>query len=47
MLFLPVVLRPTKIIRISSTANNVNLYTQANTPYPVNVIAFVDANIGS
>ena len=40
--------RPTKIVNINSASNNVNLYTLSNSPpYPLNLLCFINAAIGS
>lgn len=40
--------RPTKVVKISASANNVDLFTQASSPaYPLSVFCFVDANVAS
>lgn len=45
---LSLLLKPTKIVRITSPANNINLYTQSSSPsYPLNIICLISANIGS
>jgi len=45
MLLLP---RPTQIVTISSTENNTDLYSKANSPaFPLNLLCFINANIGS
>ena len=47
-MFLSVLMRPTKIVSIDTTLNNVNLFTQADSPsYPGNIICFINADIGS
>jgi hypothetical protein len=40
--------RPTQIVNISATTNNVNLYTTAGSPtFPLNLLCFINANVGS
>ena len=47
-MFIVPLLRPTRIVTISSTSNNVNLYATAGSPtYPLNLLCFINANVGS
>jgi hypothetical protein len=48
MTFLAFLPKPTQVINISASANNVNLRTQAGSPaYPLNLLAFINATVGS
>ena len=47
-MFIAPILRPTKIVTISTTTSNVDLYSTSGSPtYPLNLLCFINANVGS